>query len=76
MVYDPRKDDLYHAIKGSGSYKNVKPWKVERTKDFLTYVTDRKLKDTPRAAEIKTMLHERAKELSLAGVKEVSGAYP
>jgi 3'-phosphoadenosine 5'-phosphosulfate (PAPS) 3'-phosphatase len=37
-------------------------------------VTDRKLKDTPRAADIESLLHEHAKRLSLNGVTEIAGA--
>ena len=67
---------MYHAIKGKGVFKNnVAPWQIEHTNDHLTYVTDRMLKDTPRAAEIERLLNEQCRaSLSLNGVKEIAGA--
>jgi 3'-phosphoadenosine 5'-phosphosulfate (PAPS) 3'-phosphatase len=37
-------------------------------------VTDGKLKDTPRAAEIESLLNINAEKLRLNGVKEIAGA--
>jgi fructose-1,6-bisphosphatase/inositol monophosphatase family enzyme len=74
VVFDPCTDTMYHVIKGEGVYKNGRPWEIKRTNEHLSYVTDRKLKDTPRAAEIESMLHEKAEKLRLQGVKEISGA--
>lgn len=74
VVFDPSTDILYHAIKGQGAYKNRSPWEIKPTNDQLTYVTDRKLKDTPRAAEIENLLHEQVEQLSLSGVTEIAGA--
>lgn len=74
VVFDPSTDTLYHAIKGQGAYKNGSPWEIKHTHDQLTYVTDRKLKDTPRAAEIENLLHEQVEQLSLSGVTEIAGA--
>ena len=74
VVYDPTSDTLYHAIKGHGVYKNKRPWKIENINNYLTYVTDRKLDDTPRAAEIEKLLHKRAEALQLNGFREMSGA--
>jgi fructose-1,6-bisphosphatase/inositol monophosphatase family enzyme len=74
VVFDPSTDTLYHAIKGNGAYKNGSPWEIKHTNDHLTYVTDRKLKDTPHAAEIERLLNENVEKLSLNGVKEIAGA--
>ena len=74
VVFDPSTDTLYHAIKGNGAFKNGSPWKINHTNDHLTYVTDRKLKDTPRSAEIEMLLIENVAELSLNGVKEIAGS--
>jgi len=74
VVYDPSTDTLYHAIKGNGAFKNGSPWKIKHTNDHLTYVTDRKLKDTPRAAEIENLLHDQVKKLRLNGLTEIAGA--
>ncbi len=74
IVFDPSTDTLYHAIKGSGAFKNGIPWEIEHTNDHLTYVTDRKLKDTALSIEIERILNEQVKRLSLNGVKEMAGA--
>jgi fructose-1,6-bisphosphatase/inositol monophosphatase family enzyme len=74
VVFDPSTSTLYHAIKGHGAFKNGSPWSIEHTNDHLTYVTDRKLKDTPRAAEIESLLNDKVEKLSLNGVKEIAGA--
>lgn len=74
VVFDPTTNSLYHAIKGLGVYKDGHPWEVKHVHGHLTYVTDRQLKNTPRAAEIEQWLTEKAAEMSLNGVKEISGA--
>ena len=74
VVFDPSTDTLYHAIKGHGAYKNDSLWKIKHSNDHLTYVTDRKLKDTAHAAEIEQLLNEKVKQLSLNGLKEIAGA--
>lgn len=74
VVFDPSTDTLYHAIKGNGAYKNGRPWEIEHTNDHLTYVTDRKLKETPHAAEIESLLYKKAEKLGLNGVTEIAGA--
>jgi len=74
VVFDPSTDTLYHAIKGNGAFKNGSPLKIKHTNEHLTYVTDRKLKDTPRADEIESLLHEHAKKLGLNGLTEIAGA--
>ena len=74
VVFDPSTDNLYHAIKGNGAYKNGKLWEIKHSNDLLSYVTDRKLKDTPQATKIKRILHEKVAQLSLNGFKEITGA--
>ena len=74
VVFDPSTDTLYHSIKGQGAYKNGSPWKIKHANEYLTYVTDRKLKDTPHATEIEKLLNETVENLSLYGVKEIAGA--
>ena len=74
VVFDPSTDTLYHAIKGKGVYKNAHPWEPKHTHDHLTYVTDRKLKDTPRVAEIEQFLQEKVYQLGLKGIQEMAGA--
>ena len=74
QVYDPSRDIIYHAIKGKGVYKNNLPWVLTQELDVLTYVTDRKLKDTPYATEIEQWLYDKANELGLLRVQEIAGA--
>ncbi|MFT4537225.1 MAG: fructose-1,6-bisphosphatase/inositol monophosphatase family enzyme [Saprospiraceae bacterium] len=74
VVFDPSTETLYHAIKEKGAYKNGIPWELKRKSDYLTYVTDRKLKDTPGAVKIEKLLQEKVDELNLSGVKEMDGA--
>lgn len=74
VVFDPSTDTLYHAIKGNGAFKNGSPWEIKHTNNHLSYVTDRKLKDTPRAAEIESLLQEHVEDLSLNGLREIAGA--
>jgi fructose-1,6-bisphosphatase/inositol monophosphatase family enzyme len=74
IVYDPVTETLYHARKGKGVYKNDSPWQLPPPSDYLTYVTDRRLRDTPRVDEIKALLHESAVKLGLIGYRELSGA--
>ncbi|MEM9919910.1 MAG: inositol monophosphatase family protein [Bacteroidota bacterium] len=73
VVYDPRTDTLYHAIKGGGAYCSDVPWQIKHANDHLTYVTDRKLKDTPRLVEIQQILDEKVEKLGLNGIREISG---
>ena len=74
VVLDPSTDTLYHAAVGHGAYRNGSPWKIKRANDHLTYVTDRKLKDTPRKEEIEKLLSSLEELLNLNGVKELAGA--
>lgn len=74
VVFDPSSGTLYQAVKGKGAYKNGRPWAIEPTSDYLAYVTDRKLRDTPRAVEIERLLKGYAAQLNASGIKEISGA--
>lgn len=74
VVFDPSTDTLYHAIKGEGAFKNEVIWKIRQSNSYLTYVTDKKLQDTPRAAEIKALLAEKVEALGFTGIREISGA--
>jgi fructose-1,6-bisphosphatase/inositol monophosphatase family enzyme len=74
VVFDPCTDTLYHAIRGNGAFKNGVPWEIKPANGHLTYVTDRKLKDTPRAAEIKSLLAVQAAQLNVSGIQEMDGA--
>ena len=73
VVFDPSTDNVYHAIKGKGAFKNGDPWKLTPANNYLTYVTDRRLEDTPRASEIESLLDRHVKKLNLTGFKELTG---
>ncbi|MFD2725711.1 3'(2'),5'-bisphosphate nucleotidase CysQ family protein [Hyunsoonleella rubra] len=73
VIFDPSSETLYHAIKRKGAYKNQKPWAIKNTNDYLTYATDKKLKDTPRADEIQNILNTHQTNLGLKRIKETSG---
>lgn len=74
VVLDPSTNTLYHAVKGNGAFKNRKPWTITPSNEHLTYVTDRKLKDTPRVEEIEKMLNENLEKMGLHEIKEIDGA--
>lgn len=74
IVFDPSTNTLYHAIKGKGVFKNNSPWKIKNTNTHLTYVTDKKLKDTPLSSKIERLLNKIVKNFSLNAVKEISGS--
>lgn len=76
VVYDPSNDNLYNAIKGFGAFKNEQAWSIQLDPQaaYLTYLTDKKLMDTPKANEMKALLTELCKNLGLSKYREISGA--
>lgn len=74
VVYDPSKDHLYYAIKGKGAFKNGEKWEVTATNNYVTYVTDKKLDDTPNKAQIKEILQHKVNTLKAEELKEISGS--
>lgn len=74
VVFNPSTNTLYHAIKGNGAYKNKTPWNIKNTNDHLTYLTDKKLSDTAKSAEIESILNKYKAALGLKSIKEISGA--
>ncbi|MDP5170368.1 MAG: inositol monophosphatase [Bacteroidia bacterium] len=73
VVLDPSTDTMYHAINGQGAYENGRPWQIKHTNGHLTYVTDRKLKDSSRATEIERLLAEQVEKLGLNAIQEIVG---
>lgn len=73
VVFDPSTDKLYHAIRGQGAYINQAAWSIKNTNQHLTYVTDRKLENTPKLSFIKDILQEQVNKLKLNGIKEIHG---
>ncbi len=74
VVLDPCTDTIYHAIKGKGAFKNGRPMEIRLSNNHLSYITDRKLEESPHAAKIESLLGKKVEELKLTGVKEISGA--
>ena len=74
VVYDPSRENLYHAIRGNGVYKNGILFRMKRSNDHLSYFTDRKLSDTPRRAEIESILDNKTEELNLNRWSEIPGS--
>lgn len=74
VVYDPSTDNLYYAIKNKGAFKNGKPWQISSANKYLTYVTDKKLNDTPKVDKIQKILDDYKITLGLSEYKEISGA--
>jgi fructose-1,6-bisphosphatase/inositol monophosphatase family enzyme len=73
VVYDPTTDTIYHATKGNGVFKNESPWNIEHKNNYLTYVTDKKLKDTPRLEELKSLIEKYVDEYGWTEFKVISG---
>jgi len=74
VVYDPSTDNLYNAIRGKGVFKNGSPWVIKHSNNYLTYVTDQQLKDTPRVVDIRNLLNKKIEQLNLNELKEISGS--
>ncbi|MEM6316757.1 MAG: inositol monophosphatase family protein [Bacteroidota bacterium] len=74
VVFNPSTNTLYHAAKDNGAFNNDKIWKIKPKNSHLTYVTDKKLIDTPRSDEIEAWLKSRAEKMGLKEVKEIAGA--
>ncbi|GGD18154.1 3'(2'),5'-bisphosphate nucleotidase CysQ family protein [Hyunsoonleella pacifica] len=73
VVFDPSTETLYHAIKGYGAYKNRRRWKIKNSNKHLTYITDKKLSDTPNFTKIQNILNTYKSNLALKNIKEISG---
>ncbi len=74
VVFDPSTGNLYHAVKGYGAFKNDQPLEIKNSNKHLTYVTDRRLQDTPNATKIERLLHESVEKLGLEGMVEMAGS--
>ena len=74
VVYDPSTGLLYHAVKGIGAFKNGQPADIKRSNNYLSYITDRKLNETPSGKDIASFLDKKVKGLNLNGRSEISGA--
>ncbi len=73
VVLDPSTKNIYHAIQGMGAYKNHRPWTITSKNNFLTYVTDKRLIDTPNSQSIKELLKDIQLKHKLVDIKEMHG---
>ena len=71
VVYDPRDEVLYSAVKGLGAWRNVKSWKLDSTEyspgDSLTWIMDRDQKDHPRQSELMQLIADKAQNSGIGG---------
>ncbi len=73
VIYDPNTDTLFHATKGIGVFRNGNRWEIKNSNQHLTYVTDKRLKDTPRLSELEELLQNKVDELGLERFVEMPG---
>lgn len=69
VVYNPREDVLYSAIRGKGAFRNKDSFKVKNNNDFLTLLYDQSFLKIKNYEEEIENLEVLAKELGLKGVK-------
>ena len=73
VIYDPVNQNLYHAIKGKGVFKNKKSWVPKMKNNHLTYVTDKTLESTPSKTLIESSLKDIVREMKLEKIVEKAG---
>jgi fructose-1,6-bisphosphatase/inositol monophosphatase family enzyme len=73
VVYDPSRDNLYHALAGQGAFKNGRPWHLPPPNKHLTYVTDHPLEKAVGQAQIKKMIAQKAAELGKVKTQIITG---
>lgn len=74
VVYNPKVQVLYHAIKNEGVFKNEKPWKpLVHQSSTLTLVTPKTLSKIPNAEKIKSVLDKKMEAQHLRSYKEIYG---
>ena len=73
VVYDPVTQTLYHAIKGTGAFKNANPLvlntSVATQKTSLIFITDKSFKQYPLFSKVVTELENIAKEMGYNGME-------
>jgi fructose-1,6-bisphosphatase/inositol monophosphatase family enzyme len=68
VVLNPRTNDLYHAIKDEGAFKNNTPFRIGTPLGHLTLLYDQSFIKLPNFKEELNNLEARAKELKLTKV--------
>ncbi|MBD66260.1 MAG: inositol monophosphatase [Halobacteriovoraceae bacterium] len=69
VVYNPRTNSLYHAIKGQGAFKNDKAFNVENKNNKLTLLYDQSFLKIENYDEEIEKLENLAKEQELEGIE-------
>lgn len=71
VIYDPRQQVLYHAIKGQGAFRNRQPWQTTSvsTAKPLTLIADQSFASHPRLAQTLRELEFIAAKLSYTGMQ-------
>tara|TARA_B100001971_G_scaffold84647_1_gene78128 strand:- start:236106 stop:236957 length:852 start_codon:yes stop_codon:yes gene_type:complete len=70
IVYDPRHDDLYSAIKDKGAYIGESEFKLKENANELTLLYDQSFLKIPNYLEEMEMLKEQAQKNGLKGVRK------
>ncbi|MCK5829333.1 MAG: inositol monophosphatase [Methylococcales bacterium] len=72
VIYDPVEQILYHAVRGTGVFRNGKPWQQPQQplnkSPALTFMSDRSFANHPQYSEVLIELEKIAKTL---GYKEI-----
>lgn len=72
VVYDPVRDNLYHAIKGIGVWKNKNEWMPkENTGNRLAFYFNRSFKTLPLFNRVVDNLNEIARKNNLKSVEAI-----
>jgi fructose-1,6-bisphosphatase/inositol monophosphatase family enzyme len=73
VVYNPRSNSLYTAIKGQGAYKDGSPLLANDKNTHLTLLFDQSFLNISNHKEEMEKLKRKASELGLSGVKLMNG---
>ena len=74
VVYDPKTDNLYYAIKDKGAFKYGKPWQLNASNPYLTYTIEKPLEDLARKDEFIRFLDNHKEKLGLNAKKAHFGS--
>lgn len=75
VIYDPVEQTLYHAVKGTGAFRNGKLWRLAepqvKKSSSLTFISDRSFIIHPQYNEVLNQLEKIAKTLGYFGVEVI-----
>ena len=75
VIYDPVEHTLYHAVKGSGAFRNGKPWTMKPSSaspgQSLTLITDRSFKQHSLFAQTLAELKIMAAKMGYSGISVI-----